>query len=552
MLRFASVLGSTFQESDLRALLRGRAVPTGPGALRRLSYFLRPQGHGRYGFEHQLVRDTAYEGLPYRTRRDLHGRAGEILELASPHPEDLAELLSLHYYHANRPEKAWYYSRIGGDRASAKYAYVEAEELLGRAAQVARALPGLPDHDIARVNGALGEARFRLGRAPQALEAFRAARTRLRSDPLASAGLLKLEAETYLRMGRLSVALRTLTRGLHLLDGLDSAPALTVRSRLEGGYAVVRENQGRYRDALSWARRAEQHAEESGDAAALADALQAIHASFSLLGVAPDRPYGEEALALYEQLGDRGAQSRSLNNLAVQSWIQGRGQDALEMFRRAEQVAVEAGDTVGAAATRYNIGDALLHLGRAREAQVLLRPLVPLLRTLGIEDFHATARRALGLALVLADEPAEGRVLLAEARALLVDLGESAEVVETDAAIATSLLTGGRCEAAAELAADAAARATALEAGYLQPWLLRLEGAALADAGHPDRAEAVLSRALVLAGTQNRIELGFILAELAALARRRGDPTAANDLARRSQDALRELGFVGSARYPCT
>ena len=126
------------------------------------------------------------------------------------------------------------------------------------------------------------------------------------------------------------------------------------------------------------------------------------------------------------------------------------------------------------------------------------------------------------------------------------------EVVETDAAIATSLLTGGRCEAAAELAADAAARATALEAGYLQPWLLRLEGAALADAGHPDRAEAVLSRALVLAGTQNRIELGFILAELAALARRRSDPTAANDLARRSQDALRELGFVGSARYPCT
>ena len=353
-------------------------------------------------------------------------------------------------------------------------------------------------------------------------------------------------------MGRLSVALRTLTRGLHLLDGLDSAPALTVRSRLEGGYAIVRENQGRYRDALSWARSAEQHAEESGDAAALADALQAIHASFSLLGVAPNRPYGEEALALYEQLGDRGAQSRSLNNLAVQSWIQGRGQDALEMFRRAEQVAVEAGDTVGAAATRYNIGDALLHLGRAREAQVLLRPLVPLLRTLGIEDFHATARRALGLALVLADKPAEGRVLLAEARALSRrprrerggrrDRCSDRHLAAHRWSVRGRRRAGSGCRRARHRPRGRVPAALAAPAG----------GAALADAGHPDRAEAVLRRALVLAGTQNRIEPGFILAELAALARRRGDPAAANDLARRSQDALRELGFVGSARYPCT
>jgi tetratricopeptide (TPR) repeat protein len=550
VLRFASVLGVIFSETELRALLQGHAVPSGLAALPRLSYFIRGEGQGRYRFDHQLIRDTAYEGLPYRLRRDLHARAGEVLEATTADPADVAELLSLHFLHAARPDKAWHYSRVAGERAGGKYAYAQAEELLARAVLAARSVPELADHDVALVHLALGEARFRLGRNALALEAFKAARTRLRSDPVHAARVLKREADTRVRMGRLTAALGTVSRGLRLLDGLDDPASLIERSRLEGVYAVVRETQGRYRDALAWARAAQGHAEESGDTAALADALEAVHSAYSMLGVEPDQRYGERALALYERLADRAGQSRALNNLAVLAWMHGAGNEALEMFRRAEALASESGDTVGAAATRCNIGDVLVRLGRTDEAETLLRALVPVLQGLGAEDFQAAARRALGLALVLEGQHEQGHLQLERARSMLVELGEPAEVVETDAAIALALLSNGKHDAAAALADDAVLRATALDEGYLLPWLLRLHGAALSDAGHLDQAELTLARALDIADRHGRIERGFVLAELAQVARRRGDLIAAERRDVESDEAFDLMGFVGSRRYP--
>ena len=395
-----------------------------------------------------------------------------------------------------------------------------------------------------------GEARLRLGQNIPALQAYQAARARLSADPVQAALILKEEATIHSRLGRLPVALRSVSRGLRLLEGHDDAAGLTARSRLEGVYAVVREIQGRYRDALTWARSAVLHAEQSGDAAALADALEAVHGAMSMLAMEPDRPYGEEALALYESLGDRVSQSRALNNLAVMAWIQGRGSQALDMFRRAQVVAAEAGDTVGAAETDYNIGDVLLRLGRAGEARDLLRALVPVLQALGAEGFLASARRALAMALVLEGDIDEGQSQLGDARRMFVGLGEPAEVAETDGGIAMGLLASGDLQAATDLAADAVSRAIALDAGYLLPWLLRIQGAAQSDLGMMEDAESTLLLALEVANSHSRVERGFILAELGQLARRVGEADEAAQRECESAEAFDELGFIGSRRYP--
>ena len=551
LLRFASVLGAGFHETELRALMEGHRLPTEAAALRRLSYFIRQEGHGRYRFDHQLIRDTAYEGLPYRLRRTLHGRAGEVIESKATSPDEVAELLSFHFLHAARMDKAWDYSRLAGLRARDKYAFAQAEELLERASVAARSLRDRVDRrDLVDVQVALGEARFRLGRNDAALASYQVARRQMADDPVRAALLHKEEASIYFRQGRHSVALRSLTRGLRLVEPLGTASAVTARSRLEGAYAVVRENQGRYRDALRWARLAEQHAESCGDPAAQADALEAVHGALSMLGRDSDRAYGEEALELYELVGDRVGQSRALNNLAVHSWIRGRGEESLKMFSRAEALADEAGDTGGAAATQYNVGDVLVRLGRSDEAVELLRELLPVLSGLGVEDFHAAARRALGLALVLQGEREVGERMLHEARDALEALGEPAEVVETDAAIAYALLLDGRAGEAATLAGDASERAVALDAGHLLPWSLRLHGAALADSGRLDEAQDVLARALEAADAQSRVDRGFVLAELAHLARRRGDRESLTATAVEAEAAFTELGYVGGPRYP--
>ncbi|HTY72551.1 MAG TPA: adenylate/guanylate cyclase domain-containing protein [Actinomycetes bacterium] len=550
VLRFASVLGMRFDEATLRALLQGHPLPTSRAALRRMSFFIQAEGHGRFHFDHQLLRDTAYEGLPFRLRRELHGRAGEVIEARTSDPDDVAELLSLHYFHAARHDKAWYYARLAGERAAEKYAYVEAEEHLERAVASVRGLRDVPDEQVASAYLSLGEARNRLGRNEAALVALKGARARLKGYPARAALVLKEEAAIQNRLGRQPVALRSVTRGLRLLDGHGDAQSLAARSRLEGVYAVVRENQGRYRDALQWARLAERDAEASGDTAALADALEALHGVTSMLGGEPDRPYGQQALELYEHLGFRAGQSRALNNLAVLAWIQGRGQEALEMFERAQRLAEESGDTVGAAQTGCNVGDVLVRLGRTREAEDILRRLIPTLQGAGVGDFIAVAHRALGLALVLEGQHDEGQAELEGARAMFIEFGEPSEVAETDAAIALGLLGEGRAQEARDLADDAAVRATALDAGYLLPWLLRLQGAAEVDLGDVDIAEETLHRALETADAQGRVECGFILAELARVARMRGDEESARRWDAESEQALDRLGFAGSRRYP--
>jgi class 3 adenylate cyclase/tetratricopeptide (TPR) repeat protein len=396
-LRYASVLGMRFERSALRTLLGSRELPTTTGAVHRMAAFIRPDGDS-FRFVHQLVRDTAYESLPFRSRRVLHGTAGDLLEAQAAEPDEIAEVLSLHFSHADRPDRAWHYSRIGGERAARKYAYVQAEELFARALHAARQVRDIPIDDLVATNIALGDARFRIGRQHDALEAYRAARRALSDNPAEAALLLRREAEIEYRLGRLSVALRKLTHGLRMLSDNDEGHR-AARARIEAFYAITRQAQGRNREALGWAQRADLDARISGDLAARAEALQAVLSAQAMLGDASHANAAREAIGLYERLGDRAGQSRALNNLAMLAWLDGRGVDALEMFRQSQRLATDAGDAVKAAAAEYNVGDVLLRIGRVDEARQLFSELVPVLRSVGLEDYAATATRALGAAM---------------------------------------------------------------------------------------------------------------------------------------------------------
>jgi tetratricopeptide (TPR) repeat protein len=547
-LRYASVFGMRFERSALGSLIGGQQLPTSTEAVQRMAGFIRPDGDS-FRFVHQLVRDTAYETLPFRTRRTLHAAAGDLLEARAAEPDEIAEVLSLHFSHADRPDKAWHYSRIGGERAAKKYAYVQAEELLARALQAARQVRDIATDDLVATNIALGDARFRIGRPHEALEPYRTARRTLSENPAEAALLLRREAEIEYRLARFSVALRKLSRGLRMLSDTEQGHR-AARARIEAFYAITRHAQGRYRDALEWASRAEADARSSGDLAAQAEALQAVFTAQAMLGDASHAASAREVIGLYERLGDHAGQSRALNNLGMLAWLDGRGVEALEMFRQAQRLATDAGDVVKAAAIEYNVGDVLLRIGCVDEARRLFSELVPVLRSVGLEDYAATATRGLGTAMALGGRPDEGTDLLRRARTQLVEFGESAEVLETDAAFAWVALEAGHAEQAATLAAEAVRHAESRDVIQLLPWLLRLRGAALADLGERAAAFETLQRALELARTHSRVELGFVLAELSRVCRTHGLPKQAQEYARAAETAFEQLGFVGSCRYP--
>src|SRR5205823_11080018 len=95
----------------------------------------------RRRFRHALMRDAAYEGLTYKRRQELHSLVAEALvRFAQESTEDFAELLSLHYFSAQRYQEAGLHSRIAGDRANAKYANAEAITFYTRAIGSARHL----------------------------------------------------------------------------------------------------------------------------------------------------------------------------------------------------------------------------------------------------------------------------------------------------------------------------------------------------------------------------------------------------------------------------
>ena len=186
------------------------------------------------------------------------------------------------------------------------------------------------------------------------------------------------------------------TRADEPADGVESARAVAERSRLRGSTRSSVRTRVATASAVAWGRRAETDARAVAGSAALADAYRRCTRDVAGRDARRTGRTATLALALYEQLGDRAAQSRALNNLAVQSsGSRGGAETRSRCSRRRSEARTRPGDTVGAAATRYNVGDVLVQPGGSRRRSACSGHLVPLLRDTGIEDFRAaTVRRA--------------------------------------------------------------------------------------------------------------------------------------------------------------
>ena len=192
VLRCAAVVGATFRPALVDAALEEEAGDEEVWG--RLEEFLVKED-GAFRFRHALVRDAAYEGLPYRRRRELHERVGETMERGAAKPEDEAAMLSLHFFHAHEFAKAWRYSRVAGERAQAIYANVEAAAFFERALAAARRRRDISTGERATVLEGLGDVRVKLGDFEQASVAYRASLNRLGPDPLDATRVIMKQAQ---------------------------------------------------------------------------------------------------------------------------------------------------------------------------------------------------------------------------------------------------------------------------------------------------------------------------------------------------------------------
>ena len=550
VLRYASVLGVSFDGLLLTSLLEAERAPIGRTAFPRLAQFVQDEGNGRYRFRHALMRDAAYEGLPYKRRKDLHARAGTaILGASADEGHDQAELLSMHFFLAGDFERAYRYSTIAAGRAEASYANVEASHFYERAIEAGRRLSQIAPRTLSSLHRALGDVQERLGDYPAALAAYRAARRYQRDEPMLVAELFLKEAVVASRAGGYTQSLRWTSRGRRLLDRLDEIEANQKRARLSAWYAHIRRRQGRRLEAIRWARRAIEEAKASGEQEALASAYRTLDLSNVELGQYEDVTHYPLALAIYEELGDLMEAGTINNDLGAFAYYQGRWDDALVFYEKARDLWLRAGDVPWAATITANVAEILSDRGQLEEADQMGREALRILRGVGLKSAIAFGLNIVGRVACRSGRYEEAIELLEQARAVNHEIGDQPEELESDVRIAECLAMQGRSAQALELATDALVRSETL-GGPATPQLQRVRGCALAQLGRLSEARTALRESV--AGAREReaeYEEALALHGLARIAAME-DSQDAPGLEERYRAIFERLGVVAAPVIP--
>lgn len=522
LLRCAAVLGIDVDGDLLDEVLDDREVTAAPARLHELDEFVEAITRRRWRFSHQLVREVAYEGLPYRRRRELHARTATAIERSSDgRPEQQAELLSVHLLAGGRFEAAWRYSCLAAQRARGRYANAAAADSYRRALAAATYISGLGPEELAAVDEALGEICIELGELGEADAALRRALRRLRADPLARARLELQVARLRDIAGRHAIALRWVQRAQRSLEGDDGPGARRLRAQLEVRRARISYRLGRHADGCASAERAAALARAAGDRTVLAEALE----YGDLCAVELGRPAGAgawQALAIYEELGDVGSEARVRNTLGLLAYHRGEWPEALAQYEAAELAYARAGTRWDAATAVANAAEILADQGRLDDAEGGLRRAIEVWSGAGAASEVAFGEYQLGRIAARRGDTDGAMALFASARAQLLDVGELSEVVVVDALTAECRLLAGEPAQALRRADATLARAASLGGSSAAPLLHRVRARALLALGDRAGAQDALHRALAAArereaGHEVAFALGALLdADLAA------------------------------------
>jgi tetratricopeptide (TPR) repeat protein len=548
VIRYASVLGVTFDSSLLEFLWETEEVPFDASVWRRLGKFVVDEGDARYRFRHALMRDAAYEGLPYRRRRELHARAGDaILTAAGGDGEARAELLSLHFFLAGEMDRAWTYSTIAAERAEAAYANIEASRFYRRAIETGRRL-GVGSDELLQINERLGDVLDRAGLFEEAARGYAEARRLDGTDPVVEARLMLKQAKIADRAGNPASSLRWLTRALRLVEDDGDREVAAQRAQVIATYSAVRAGQGRSADAIAWAERAIGEAEAVGELEALANAHYMIAWTKVNQGELGQGEHFERALSLFEELGNVKRQGDVLTYYGAMAYWEGRWADAVELYERGRERSERAGDVVGAAIASMNVAEIRSDQGRLAEAEPAARDALRVFRAAGFSELIATDCGILGRVVSRAGRHEEAAELLAEALEQAESSGGHLLAVGTIGFVAEDLVRKGDAAGALEQVKRARSEAGPIGGpGVYEPLLARVEGQARLELGELDEAERIFRNTLESDRSMlSEFEVLMVIDGLGELAKRRGEEPSAVDAAEAEAIADR-LGIVSSA-----
>lgn len=549
ILRYAAVLGTTFDPELLASAVAGD-VDLDDGVWTRLDSLVEPDTGGELRFRNSLIRDTAYEGLPYRRRRALHIRVGDAIEArAGGSPDDEIGILAIHYYEGQSWDKAWRFAKEAGDRALSVYANAEATRFYERALEAGRRRR-VPRPELAAVHELSSDARYRLGEFAAADEDLRAAKRYAGGSATAVGAIMLKQAVLSMRSGQFQKALVRIALALRRLEHARGKEAGAVRARVMVARAGVRFFQNQRVKAIRWARLAEKEAKRSGARDALAQAYKTLDVAFKENGQLEKAIYSPKALEIYQELGDLRNQAIILNNIGAQAQDRSEWDEARELYERSLMLFERMGDRTTAGLAKFNIGQILSDQGRYEEAEPLLREVLRVWRAAGADADVAEARRELGKIFARTDRLDAAADILDEARAEQLATGQQGEVLSTDVRRIEVRLFARETDVALAAIDEATDLARSTDGGSVfLPMLERLRACALLQMGRTDEATGLLEPAVVEAQRRgDDYEHALTLDALIVARSEAHQPTG--ELERERALLTKKLGIVAIPSFP--
>jgi class 3 adenylate cyclase/tetratricopeptide (TPR) repeat protein len=494
-LRAASVLGATI---DIRLLTTMSTlvpdVPSDVGDLPRLGEFLTADEDGHFRFRHHLVRETAYEALPFRQRVALHAAAADAI--VAHEPDDIVRtgLLSLHCLRGERYAEAYEHSLVAARHAAAQYANAEAASLHRRTLEAARRT-GLRNRDVVPVLEGLAEAYLYVGDLDAMEETLRRARRAVDGDLLAAARLAALTTYQRRQTGRHHEAIRWTTRGRAALEGRTDRPALQVMAELAFSRTQSLLAEGRFGEAEQWAARCAEEATAADDRRRRASAAQLRAVARHYAGEEVDLADLVDNAVEQERLGDLKRAARTHNIIGVLAFDDGLWPMALDHYENAAELYRRLGQPLEVALQLANAAELLIFQRRLDEAETRLGEATRLWRGApmnGEQAFGTTQRARCAMARGAYDEAS---ALYEEARGVHSASREVVELLIVEGMLAECLLLAGDARAALDLIIDVEGRNAS--AGADLRYLKRVRSLAEVGTGQQEHGVRQLREALL-------------------------------------------------------
>ncbi|MEO8675279.1 MAG: adenylate/guanylate cyclase domain-containing protein [Casimicrobiaceae bacterium] len=525
VVRHAAVFGLTFHPRMLAWFAEeGEFAQPEPAAWDRLRDLFDEEPDGYLRFRRSLLRDAAYESLPYRLRRKLHGAVAARLEEEMDFPDEAGGILSLHYFEASEYRPAWRYATLAAKRAEGDYAYIEAAKLYSRAVEAGKQIDDLAKPALAAAHEALGDAWYKAGEFQKASAAFATARELAAGDALADATRLIKLSRVEEKLGRYPEALRWVERAREALAGVQGSEAARQNATASVWYATVLQAAGRTEDALRWAEQGAREAEEVDDPGIAGDAYMVMGWGHSVLGKEGGEALMLKSLEAHRRSGNRVRQANILSNLGSACYWDGRWDDAMVYYERGRDEMGKVGDTLNAAVASLGIAEVLSDRGELAEAELTLQKTVPVWKASEYHYFLGYCIWMLGRVSLRGNKVDEARARFAEARTLLSDVGAEHEVLDIDARLAECHLLKREPEPALALADAILAKPDSSGAiARLTPLLYRIRGYAMLMQGDPWGAREAFETSLTVARERKEhFEIALTLNALIELDRLEG------------------------------